>query len=830
MQELNMKQFVCKNCGGKEYVQLGNCKIECKSCGERYILDDTLSGETRNLLNTADVKLAEMDFVSAKNFYLKAIEKDENSIEGYFGVISAKYGIEYVKDKKDGENQYKPTCHRCSRGSVLADDYTKKLLQLLIGNELEKDYICKLQAIEDTRSKINELAKTESPYDVFICFKAEKELAGSIVKTDDYNIGYQIYHDLKASGQKVFFSPETLKGKGGQNYEPIIFNALETSPVMIVLCTDSAEFMDAVWVKNEWSRFLELMERDTNKKLIPVFRNTAKMSFSQLPQEMLDKKLQALDQADYDFKKSLIDSVINAKSNYLRGVSGVIKKRDLSKKPAFNVDKKLDIKKIEKRKFAESVEQIVIPQKTENLLKMAQIPLEAGKFNKALTLFSNILKDDGSQYLAVWGTILSKCECRNAYEFALNGAQVLQDYASFEKLLSIAPQKNANEYYENYLSSFFNNAVSLVNAAKFDKAFDVAAKWADDAQAKHISARLFEESLKNAFGKEFKISDKLLLVSIQLLGENDAQLYIERNLALSDKWRGVGKFDIAIDYCNRVLKVSAGDKKAAYNLFLCNLAIVDESVGKLNFAIKDSAFMDKFEKLVECGCDVDLLFANIIELAFQKVKDNKIKLGEKIFERSAEIMLSLVSEDDYNSYISNFADLLLFKGEFDFAKKYYMQLLSIDSHDASAHWGLLKVEYKCNSDCALLLLSKKKDWTTSTEFANVIGACDGSESAEYLEFQLVYEQLDKTQEKAIKARMQNYNAENNVDSIVHCARSIVKSSVEEQAIYRRKAKTKNKSKSGGFLFVLKVVAAIVFFPITIWWAIFWFMNGGNKKT
>ena len=41
---------------------------------------------------------------------------------------------------------------------------------------------------------------------------------------------------------------------------------------MVVIGTNP-DHMNAVWVKNEWSRFLTLAKEDSSKTLIPVFSN-----------------------------------------------------------------------------------------------------------------------------------------------------------------------------------------------------------------------------------------------------------------------------------------------------------------------------------------------------------------------------------------------------------------------------------------------------------------------------------------------------------------------------------------------------------------------------
>ena len=64
--------------------------------------------------------------------------------------------------------------------------------------------------------------------------------------------------------RRVFFSRITLEDKLGQEYEPYIFAALNSAKVMLAFGT-CYDYYNAVWVKNEWSRFLQLMELGQKK-------------------------------------------------------------------------------------------------------------------------------------------------------------------------------------------------------------------------------------------------------------------------------------------------------------------------------------------------------------------------------------------------------------------------------------------------------------------------------------------------------------------------------------------------------------------------------------
>ena len=79
----------------------------------------------------------------------------------------------------------------------------------------------------------------------------------------------------------MFFSKITLEGKLGTAYEPYIFAAINSAKVMVVIGSKS-EYFNAVWVKNEWSRYLSLIKNGANKILIPAYRD---MDPYDLPEE-----------------------------------------------------------------------------------------------------------------------------------------------------------------------------------------------------------------------------------------------------------------------------------------------------------------------------------------------------------------------------------------------------------------------------------------------------------------------------------------------------------------------------------------------------------------
>ena len=89
----------------------------------------------------------------------------------------------------------------------------------------------------------------------------------------------------------------------GTAYEPYIFAALNSAKVMFVLGTKE-EYFNAVWVKNEWSRFLALIRDGKKKILIPAYRD---MDPYDLPEEF--SHLQAQDMSKLGFMQDLIRGI-----------------------------------------------------------------------------------------------------------------------------------------------------------------------------------------------------------------------------------------------------------------------------------------------------------------------------------------------------------------------------------------------------------------------------------------------------------------------------------------------------------------------------------------
>ena len=274
--------FKCKMCGGDIEVVEGSNIGKCLYCKSTMTLPSVDNEKLLNLYNRANNLRLSNEFDKAYGVYETILEIDENQLEAHWGLILCRYGVEYVDDPKTKKKMI--TCHRTKYESVLTDPDYKIIISKAYGDAL-KIYKEEAKTISDIQKKALEISNNEEDYDIFICYK-EGDINGD--RTPDSVIAQDIYNRLTDLNYKVFFARITLADKLGEEYEPYIFSALNSSKVMLVVGTN-ADNLNSVWVKNEWSRYLDLIKNKKKKVLIPVY---SKMDAYELPEEF--SMLQAL--------------------------------------------------------------------------------------------------------------------------------------------------------------------------------------------------------------------------------------------------------------------------------------------------------------------------------------------------------------------------------------------------------------------------------------------------------------------------------------------------------------------------------------------------------
>ena len=424
-----MAIFKCKMCGGDLEILENATVCECEFCGTKQTVPTAKTEALANLFNRANKLRIKCEFDKAEEIYEKILGKDETLAEAHWGLVLCKYGIEYVEDPATETRV--PTCHRTSYEAVTSDaDYLSAVEYA--DSEQKKIYKAEAKVIEGIQKRTLEIVKNEKPFDVFICYK-ETDKKGK--RTVDSTYANDIYHQLTNEGFKVFYAAITLEDKLGQEYEPYIFAALNSAKVMLVIGSKE-EYFNAIWVKNEWSRFLKLMKTDRSKLLIPCYKDIDPYD---LPEEFAH--LQAQDMAKIGFVQDL-----------LRGIKKVVKEE----------------KKETTTTFIQNTNDSVTP-----LLKRAFMFLEDGEFENANQYAEKVLDIDPECALGYVALLMVELEVEKREELG-NCKNPFNKSANFQKAVRFGDEELANEL-NGYIKAinarnveaYYNQVVSAIpNATK----------------------------------------------------------------------------------------------------------------------------------------------------------------------------------------------------------------------------------------------------------------------------------------------------------------------------------------------------------------------------
>ena len=180
-----------------------------------------------------------------------------------------------------------------------------------------------------------------------------------------------------------YFSRITLEGKLGTAYEPYIFAALNSAKVMLAFGTDY-EYFNAVWVKNEWSRYLKIIAQDKAKYLIPCYKG---IDAYDIPKEFAH--LQGQDMGK-----------VGAIQDLLRGIEKILPKETIK------------------------TETVVIQQSASNptvdsYLERAFMFLEDEDWQNADAYCEKVLDNDPENALAYVGKLMAVLHVQNPWFFSI---------------------------------------------------------------------------------------------------------------------------------------------------------------------------------------------------------------------------------------------------------------------------------------------------------------------------------------------------------------------------------------------------------------------------
>lgn len=562
-----MSLFKCKMCGGTLEFAPGDTVATCEYCGTKQTLPRLDDDKRANLYDRAGHFRRNNEFDKAAGIYEQILSEDNTDAEAYWSLVLCRYGIEYVEDPQTHKRI--PTVNRAQYTSIFDDEDYKSAIANADAAQREV-YESEAKTINEIQKGILAISQKEEPFDVFICYKETDENGR---RTPDSVLANDLYHQLTGEGFKVFFARITLEDKLGSAYEPYIFAALNSAKVMVVLGTKPAYF-NAVWVKNEWSRYLALIKGGAKKILIPAYKD---MDPYDLPEEF--SHLQAQDMSKLGFMQDLI-----------RG----IKKLTESDAP----------------KTATVVKETVVTganASTAPLLKRAFMFLEDGNWQEADAYCEKVLDLDPECAEAYLGKLMAERNVKKQEDLA-DLAEPFDGNNNYQKAVRFGNEKLASTLkgYIDHINARNENArlADIYKRAKDLMKFE----WISD----HYShaAELFKSI------QGYKDADALA----EQCAEKAATAYMEDIYdRAQNEWK-VGNYEAAID----AFKSISGFRNADEQQRLCERAYAEKQAADEARAKQVNKALAIFGVFAAVVIVFTILYVTLISPALKRSKANQM--------------------------------------------------------------------------------------------------------------------------------------------------------------------------------------------------------------
>ena len=579
-----MAVLKCNICGGEMDLSTDLSVGICQYCDSKIIIPKNLDRKG-NLYNRAIFLRQNNEFDKAVLIYEDILKEDNADAEAHWGLALSKYGIEYVVDPISGERL--PTCHRTQAASILADpDY----LAALDNYDAVSAAVVEEQAnqISIIQSKILEISRKEPPYDIFICYKETDKLGE---RTQDSIIAQDLYYELVKRGYKVFFARKTLESKLGSEYEPIIYAALNSARVMVVLGTEPDNF-NAVWVRNEWSRFMK-MSRDgkSEKIIIPAFKG---MSPYELPSEL--SNFQSQDMSKIGFMQDLTDGV----------------------------ERCLRSKKVEKTEERPIVSGVV--DMRARLIKNGETHLRLQNYEAAEKVYTNLVNDYPDEYRGWWGLISCKTKGLTDIYCELKDINVWYKY-----VCQLATPEELAEVEQEYMG--YLEKVSVVEASReYEDIVRIVATYKEDIAQNQNTVNSYTKTLsvfKQQYNNQRIVDENNIANATKNLKISRSRL-VRKYIFVGAFW-GMHLLSIFLFVMSLVFKESASNDYVFYSsitlwlLSFGNLIISPKGSFK-KYKAQIEEFNDYFDECIACKRKNKKTYKNTVEGYEDQIKAAKTNI------------------------------------------------------------------------------------------------------------------------------------------------------------------------------------------------------------
>jgi len=569
-------------CGGELNIKEDQTICECEYCGSKLTIPRLNNSKKAQLVERADKYRQAGDFDDARRVYEQILADDNTDSEISWGIVLCKYGINYVEDPKTKKRI--PTVNRAQFKSILLDsDYLDTISKA--DDSQKKVYEEEAKYIDEVQEEILQISKKADKYDIFICYK-ETDNDGK--RTKDSVCAEELYERLVKEGYKVFYAKRTLNKIIGQKFEPYIFAALNSSKVMLVVGSKKEHF-EAVWVKNEWSRFISLVQESKgDKTIIPVYTD---MDPYELPEELKNRQAQNLNE-------------IGSYNNIVYGINEIFpnKNREVT---------------IQQRNTGVSFE---------SQLKRAEISLSNGEWDEVNKYCENILNVDPEFAEAYLYKLMAELHVRNVDQLkecpkefnnshSYNNAYRFGDdrlKAFLSECISTIKERNILYEYNRYVEKM-NSAVNENDYRTCANSFERISSFRNaDELAKQCrkKANDISREKENKKYKMIAIVFIIVVIAIVFLGLYFVQILPNNNYTKGLEYQADKKYEEAIE----AFEKSNGYKDA-------------------DIQIKETYYLEANDFLVKEKYDMAINIYNTI----YDYKDSKEKICEAYYIQANEL-------------------------------------------------------------------------------------------------------------------------------------------------------------------------------------------------
>ncbi len=718
--------------------------MKCPNCEREIQVQDNVSKDIITKLNLAHVKRQGNFFDEAYDLYEDIIKNNPTYVDGYWGKFLSEYGIVYVFDETS--DKYIPTMNRFLEEEI-SGNTTYQTFMSLVDDTLKDHYLKEANYIERIRQDILYHMKNDDYFDVFICYKKTVQTEKGDLETPESRQARNIREMLKENGyNKVFFAEETLKGSPGANWEALIYTALKTSKVLLLMCSDD-EYIRSPWVKNEWSRFYKLTQIDKSKKIIPISVNG--YNFNRLPYNM--KKFQGLTMQDTTFSFNLMNYLnetvpVSIYDKIKRKEVNVVTDRKIKdRQPVEIVSRRIGLKEVTEYKVTPTIEK--------ELRNINKIYMSRERYGKAIKRYEKLLSNDNIIPRALWGKI---CATLETNDYTLNNLQfdvnIEKTFTDFETLMKA--KSDETQIFLNHYTEYLKRMVS--NKRFNDKLFTFILSWKDYEDQLVLSEEVYNnliEFLRNMDedGNSFfvnKFVPEVLEKTTDILKEDQNSIYFDRYLTVAEILLSKGYFTQSQKLIKVVTEIDDLNSRALLVQLLIDLKVRD--MDSISENIGDKKFEVIFKKLLTSGYDSLAVHKEIFSGAHKLLDQKKYRKATEVFN----LYLSYYPEtknEDLEKSIEEFTDKLLINKKYHLAERYANHLLAVDSTSSYAYYVKFKIRIKASSHLDVIVKTKE-DLMYYPEFENLLNCQDDNEDV-----LLLYDIHDRYNEKTKEAKILRKN-------------------------------------------------------------------------